>query len=86
MGSMQEGIKQDKKKQKGNELYDKNREYIDGKLSQANLEIKKEAYKMRLRSTQSLQLQEEYIKSLDGESMGHMFSKKNADNIKAEAI
>ncbi len=41
MEQMQIGIQKDRQDQKGKKEYDEKREYIDAKLSEANIEIKK---------------------------------------------
>ena len=84
MDDMQRGIKQDRNG--GKKEYADNRDYVDGKLSEAILEIKKKAKQVGLKTTQSLQLQEEYIKTLEGESMAHLLPKKKQEITQPEVV
>lgn len=84
MEEMQRGIKQDRKG--GKKEYADNLDYVDGKLSEAIHEIKKKAKQVELKTSQSLQLQEEYVKTLEGESMGHLLPKKKQEITQPEVI
>ena len=72
MEQMQVGLKQDRKDQNFKQEYVDKRSHIDAKLKEAIDEIKMNAQRLGLQSREGKWLREEYIKTLDGGSMGHL--------------